>query len=177
MDLEVRSLVSLGGIQMFLDALAHRLHSQRDFERLYPHSRRRGVDVLSLQDISSFVSKYSNNKGDDEWFKVNAGGRDSWDRKGWELARPSVLNLTQRKGVLNQRVSAMHLNKNSTYKAPRRICEVRVPCNSYVLSATEGVEHSTLRWHYGVRPVRFIGMPSDVCATIQYNLHCDNQAS
>ncbi len=32
MDLELRSLVSLDAMQIFLDALAHRLHSHRDFE-------------------------------------------------------------------------------------------------------------------------------------------------
>ncbi|KAI0807571.1 hypothetical protein C8Q74DRAFT_1228083 [Fomes fomentarius] len=51
----------------------------------------------SNEDISSFVSKYSD--GDDNWFKVTAGGRDSWSRKGWELVAFKNANDTKRAGV------------------------------------------------------------------------------
>ncbi|KAI0807573.1 hypothetical protein C8Q74DRAFT_1228096 [Fomes fomentarius] len=53
----------------------------------------------SNEEISSFISKYSNSNGDDNWFKVAAGGRDSWGRGSWELVAFKNANNTYRAGV------------------------------------------------------------------------------
>ena len=38
----------------------------------------------SSSSISAFVSKWTNNNGDEKWFTLAAGARDSWSRGGWE---------------------------------------------------------------------------------------------
>ncbi|KAI0707681.1 hypothetical protein C8Q76DRAFT_745900 [Earliella scabrosa] len=38
----------------------------------------------SSSPVSAFVSKWTDGNGDESWFTVPAGGRDSWSRKGWE---------------------------------------------------------------------------------------------
>ncbi|KAE9387415.1 hypothetical protein BT96DRAFT_927624 [Gymnopus androsaceus JB14] len=44
------------------------------------------IENRSSETIYSFVSKYSNSKGSDEWYKIQAnGGADSWNRNNWEL--------------------------------------------------------------------------------------------
>ncbi|KAI0676446.1 hypothetical protein C8Q78DRAFT_1073251 [Trametes maxima] len=49
--------------------------------------------------ISVFVSKYSNSNGDDSWFTISPGARDSWNRAGWELVAFKNANDTNRAGV------------------------------------------------------------------------------
>ncbi|KAI9067858.1 hypothetical protein FKP32DRAFT_1562880 [Trametes sanguinea] len=49
--------------------------------------------------VAAFVSKYSNSGGDDGWFNLAAGGRDSWGRNGWELVAFKDSNDTTRAGV------------------------------------------------------------------------------
>jgi hypothetical protein len=41
----------------------------------------------SSEAIECFISKYTNSKGSDEWYKLNGpDGSDTWDRgAGWEL--------------------------------------------------------------------------------------------
>ncbi|KAI0707679.1 hypothetical protein C8Q76DRAFT_745891 [Earliella scabrosa] len=34
--------------------------------------------------VSAFVSKWTNSNGDESWFNLPAGHRDSWSRNGWE---------------------------------------------------------------------------------------------
>ncbi|PIL25789.1 hypothetical protein GSI_11539 [Ganoderma sinense ZZ0214-1] len=49
--------------------------------------------------IYAFVSKYSNSSGDDSWFELQPGARDSWGRNGWELVAFKNVNDSQRAGV------------------------------------------------------------------------------
>ncbi|KAI0642683.1 hypothetical protein C8Q79DRAFT_1013353 [Trametes meyenii] len=73
--------------------------------RKYPEKRYRiamsSIIVInkSSSAVSVFVSKYSNSSGDDSWFTVAAGGRDSWGRKGWELVAFKNASDTDRAGV------------------------------------------------------------------------------
>ncbi len=48
---------------------------------------------------SVFVSKYSNSKGDDSWYTLAAGARDTWDRSNWELVAFKNSGDTDRAGV------------------------------------------------------------------------------
>ncbi|KAI0676445.1 hypothetical protein C8Q78DRAFT_1073250 [Trametes maxima] len=49
--------------------------------------------------VSAFVSKYSNSDGDDSWFNLAPGARDSWNRAGWELVAFKNANDSNRAGV------------------------------------------------------------------------------
>ncbi len=49
------------------------------------------------KEIFVFVSKYSG--GDDTWLKLDAGGRESWARSGWELVAFRDANDDIRAGV------------------------------------------------------------------------------
>lgn len=53
-----------------------------------------------------FVSTYSNSKGSDDWYVLQPGQRDSWDRSGWELVAFKSGDDTTRSGV--------YVPKNST---------------------------------------------------------------
>ncbi|KAI0737949.1 hypothetical protein C8Q80DRAFT_1275982 [Daedaleopsis nitida] len=53
----------------------------------------------SNQTVSCFVSKYSNSGGDDSWFTLSPGQRDSWGRNGWELVAFKNAGDTNRGGV------------------------------------------------------------------------------
>ncbi|KAI0737933.1 hypothetical protein C8Q80DRAFT_283812 [Daedaleopsis nitida] len=53
----------------------------------------------SSQTVSCFVSKYSNSGGDDSWFTLSPGQRDSWGRNGWELVAFKNAGDTNRGGV------------------------------------------------------------------------------
>ncbi len=53
----------------------------------------------SGQEVSAFVSKYSRNSADDNWFKVAANAHESWTRDGWELVAFKDSNDTHRAGV------------------------------------------------------------------------------
>ena len=35
--------------------------------------------------VHCFVSKYSRDSGDDEWFEINPMATEDWSRKWWEL--------------------------------------------------------------------------------------------
>ncbi len=52
----------------------------------------------SSSPIQVFVSKYSNSNGNDDWFTIAAGKRDSWSRNGWELVAFKNGNDTNRAG-------------------------------------------------------------------------------
>ncbi|KAI0770934.1 hypothetical protein BD413DRAFT_613466 [Trametes elegans] len=50
--------------------------------------------------IHAFVSKYTNDKGSDDWFTIGAGQRESWGRnQGWELVAFKNEGDTERAGV------------------------------------------------------------------------------
>jgi hypothetical protein len=51
------------------------------------------------EQVECFVTKFSNDKGDDSWYKLGAGVSDSWARgePGWELVAFRVGN--ERAGV------------------------------------------------------------------------------
>ncbi|KAI0366846.1 hypothetical protein BV20DRAFT_1055335 [Pilatotrama ljubarskyi] len=46
-----------------------------------------------------FVSSYSNDTGDDDWYNIGPRKRDSWDRDGWELVAFKNQDDTWRAGV------------------------------------------------------------------------------
>lgn len=58
------------------------------------------VENRSSGTIYTFVSKYTDSKGDDSWFKLTSGASDSWARnKGWELVAFKDEHDTRREGV------------------------------------------------------------------------------
>lgn len=53
----------------------------------------------SGETISVFVSKYTDQNGSDEWFKIQPNAQESWKRTGWELVAISFSPDDDRRGV------------------------------------------------------------------------------
>jgi hypothetical protein len=53
----------------------------------------------SGQTISVFVSKYTEQDGSDDWFKIQPNAQETWKRKGWELVAISFEPNDDRQGV------------------------------------------------------------------------------
>ena len=52
----------------------------------------------SGNDVHAFVSNWTNSDGDESWFRLAAGSRDSWDRNGWECVGFKSVGDTHRAG-------------------------------------------------------------------------------
>ncbi|RPD67411.1 hypothetical protein L227DRAFT_23765 [Lentinus tigrinus ALCF2SS1-6] len=53
----------------------------------------------SSSPIWVFVSKYTNDNGSDQWYKLEPGQRDSWSRNGWEAVGFKNVQDTDRAGT------------------------------------------------------------------------------
>jgi hypothetical protein len=57
------------------------------------------VENKSSAPIQVFVSKYSNSDGNDKWFELQPGAKDSWNRSNWELVAFKIGSSGPRAGV------------------------------------------------------------------------------